>query len=188
LASCTDQLIGRRLPSRPLAGYAAGGDTFSGALGATTASASDAGTGSTGGTSSSATGSGTFTGSSSIAGMTGLSGMPGACTVTWRISSSRENSMGRKITANATSTSAPTIRCLSPLSSTAIACLRLLAEPRQGLGHAIERSEHEDFIILPRHGTLYQQCLSNAGTGTYRLAQIAQRRFKLGHRAAARAV
>ncbi|EFQ39533.1 putative DedD protein [Pseudomonas aeruginosa 39016] len=64
--------------------------------------------------------SGTSVGCTSTLGMAGACGRGGASTTTWRDSSSRVNSIGRKITARAISTNAPTMRCFSPLSSKAM--------------------------------------------------------------------
>ncbi|SST12300.1 Uncharacterised protein [Acinetobacter baumannii] len=64
--------------------------------------------------------SGTSVGCTSTLGMAGDCGRGGASTTTWRDSSSRVNSIGRKITARAISTNAPTMRCFSPLSSKAM--------------------------------------------------------------------
>ncbi len=109
--------------------------------------------------------SGTGTGSTLTCGTTGACGASGASTRTWRSSSWRENSIGRKITARAISTRAPTMRCLNTLSSKAIRnFLRgMPRQPLQGLADTIKRSEQQYFVSLGGQLALGLQGLFDAG-------------------------
>lgn len=91
--------------------------------------------------------------------MAGDCGRGGASTTTWRDSSSRVNSIGRKITARAISTNAPTMRCFSPLSSKAMiySPYPFYGPAIQAFGHAIERSEQQNDIIRGSLGALRVQ-------------------------------